>query len=199
MVSADDYRAYAERAVTAGDGDAARAHAARELEFARLYADHDRLLAERGALDFGDLVLRAFQLLHERPHVRERVAARFQHVLVDEYQDTNFAQGMLLRLLIDEHRSVTVVGDDDQAIYRFRGASQKNLLDFEREFPDATWCGSSATAARAGASSTRPRRGGASGPDRQELTRRERRARCASGAAAPSARRRRRWPPRPSG
>ena len=82
--------------------DAARAHAARELEFARLYADHDRLLAERGALDFGDLVLRAFQLLHERPHVRERVAGRFRHILVDEYQEANFAEGMLLRLLIDE-------------------------------------------------------------------------------------------------
>ena len=112
MVSPDDYRAYAERKVTEATGDAARAHAARELEFARLYADHDRLLAERGALDFGDLVLRAFQLLHERPHVRERVAARFRHILVDEYQDANFAEGMLLRLLIDEHQQLTVVGSD---------------------------------------------------------------------------------------
>ena len=100
--------------MAAAESDAARAGAARELEFARLYADHDRLLAERGALDFGDLVLRAFQLLHERPHVRERVAGRFQHVLVDEYDDTNFAQGMLLRLLIDEHRQVTLVGADDR-------------------------------------------------------------------------------------
>ena len=75
----------------------------REREFARLYADHDRLLAERGALDFGDLIVRAFRLLHERPHVRERTARRFRHVLVDEYQDTNFAQGMLLRLLVEEH------------------------------------------------------------------------------------------------
>src|SRR5918995_6322830 len=114
MVSADDYRAYAERMLKAAEGDAARAGAARELEFARLYADHDRLLAERGALDFGDLVLRAFRLLHERPHVRARVAGRFQHVLVDEYDDTNFAQGMLLRLLIEEHRQVTLVGADDR-------------------------------------------------------------------------------------
>ena len=59
-------------------------------------------------------------------------------MLVDEYQDTNFAQGMLLRLLVEEHANVTVVGDDDQAIYRFRGASQKNLLEFERELPDVT-------------------------------------------------------------
>ena len=138
MVGAGDYGAYAQRLVEQADDDSARAAAARELEFARLYADHDRLLAERGALDFGDLILRAFRLLHEKPHVRERTARRFRHVLVDEYQDTNFAQGMLLRLLVEQHRNVTVVGDDDQAIYRFRGASAKNLRDFEREFPDAT-------------------------------------------------------------
>jgi DNA helicase-2/ATP-dependent DNA helicase PcrA len=138
MVSADDYRVHAERLAGGAEGDADRARAARELEFAQLYADHDRLLAERGALDFGDLIVRAFRLLYEKPHVRERLAGRFRHVLVDEYQDTNFAQGMLLRLLVEEHRNVTVVGDDDQAIYRFRGASQKNLRDFERELPEAT-------------------------------------------------------------
>ena len=138
MISAEDYLAYAERrAAEAGDSDAARASAARELEFGRLYIDHDRLLAERGTLDFGALIVRAFRLLHEHPHVRERVADRFRHVLVDEYQDTNFAQGMVLRLLVEEHRNVAVVGDDDQGIYRFRGASEKNLRDFEREFPDA--------------------------------------------------------------
>src|SRR5687768_12262746 len=81
MVSADEYRGYAERLMEEAEGDAARARAARELEFASIYADHDRLLAERGALDHGDLVLRAFALLHERPHVRERVSARFRHVL----------------------------------------------------------------------------------------------------------------------
>jgi DNA helicase II / ATP-dependent DNA helicase PcrA len=140
MVSAEDYRAYAERLEEhCADGDdAARATASRAVEFARLYADHDRLLAECGGLDFGDLIVRAFRLLHEKPHVRERVAERFRHVLVDEYQDTNFAQGLLLRLLVEEHRNVTVAGDDDQAIYRFRGASQKNLRDFERELGDAT-------------------------------------------------------------
>jgi DNA helicase-2/ATP-dependent DNA helicase PcrA len=138
MVTAGDYCSYAERLVAQAADDSERGAAARELEFAQLYADHDRLLSERGALDFGDLILRAFQLLHEKPHVRERTARRFRHVLVDEYQDTNFAQGMLLRLLVEEQRNVTVVGDDDQAIYRFRGASAKNLRDFEREFPEAT-------------------------------------------------------------
>jgi DNA helicase II / ATP-dependent DNA helicase PcrA len=138
MVSAERYERWArelgQRAQSGGDAE--RAGAERELEFAQVYADHDRLLADHGALDFGDLILHAFRLLHEKPHVRERVAARFQHVLVDEYQDTNFAQGALLRLLCQEHRNVTAVGDDDQAIYRFRGASQKNMLDFQREYED---------------------------------------------------------------
>jgi DNA helicase-2/ATP-dependent DNA helicase PcrA len=136
LISAEELQAWAEELPATTDAE--RAHANREREFARLYADHDRLLEDRGALDFGDLIVRAFKLLHERPHVRERTARRFQHVLVDEYQDTNFAQGMLLRLLVEEHSNVTVVGDDDQAIYRFRGASQKNLLEFERELPDVT-------------------------------------------------------------
>src|SRR3954464_14158624 len=137
LVSAADYRSYAE-GLGDGGSDAERAAGAREREFAGLYADHDRLLDECGALDFGDLIVRAFRLLHEKPHVRERAAGRFRHVLVDEHQDTNFAQGMLLRLLVEEHQNVTVVGDDDQAIYRFRGASQKNLRDFERELNDVT-------------------------------------------------------------
>ncbi|HEY7453375.1 MAG TPA: ATP-dependent DNA helicase [Thermoleophilaceae bacterium] len=129
MVSAADYRAHAEQAMREAQTDGARAHAARELEFARLYGDHDRLLSERGALDYGDLVLRAFQLLHERPHVRERVARRFQHVLVDEYQETNFAEGMLLRLLIEEHQQVTVVGSDARFLEELPDAS---VLKLER-------------------------------------------------------------------
>src|SRR5215210_4076094 len=80
MVSATDYRAYAQRLAERAEDDSSRGAAARELEFASLYADHDRLLAERGALDFGDLILRAFRLLHEKPHVRERVARRYRHI-----------------------------------------------------------------------------------------------------------------------
>jgi DNA helicase-2/ATP-dependent DNA helicase PcrA len=138
MVTAEEFTAYAERLGENADGDADRTRGEREREFARVFRDHDRLLAERGSLDFGDLILHAFRLLRDKPHVRERVAGRFRHVLVDEYQDTNFAQGALLRLLVQDHGNVTVVGDDDQSIYRFRGASRKNILDFRAEHPKAT-------------------------------------------------------------
>lgn len=127
MVTPEQCRERAEAAAAGDDvGDAERTRAARELEFARLYADHDRLLAERGALDGGDLVLTAFRLLHERPHVRQRIGRRFTHVLVDEYGQLNYAQGMLLRLLCEEHGQLTVAADD---------AGAEALT---REFPEAT-------------------------------------------------------------
>jgi DNA helicase-2/ATP-dependent DNA helicase PcrA len=137
MVTVLDYESWARSQAEVSDDAQDDERIQRELEFARFYADHDRLLAEAGAVDFGELILRAFRLLQERPAVKDRVASRFRHVLVDEYQDTNFAQGELLRLLVGEHRNVVVVGDDDQSIYRFRGASRKNIADFQTHFPDA--------------------------------------------------------------
>ena len=136
LITAADYAAWAAK-LSDDDGDADRARASREREFAAIYAAHDAMLASTGTLDFGDLVLHAFRVLRERPHVRARLARRFTHVLVDEYQDTNFAQGLLLRLLVAEHGNITAAGDDDQAIHRFRGASTKNLRDFTLEYPGA--------------------------------------------------------------
>jgi DNA helicase-2/ATP-dependent DNA helicase PcrA len=135
LVSAEDYAAWA--ATLPEERDAERLRAAREREFAALFSAHDRMLGEAGTLDFGDLVLHAFRLLRERPHVRARLSARYRHLLVDEFQDTNFAQGLLLRLLAAEHGNVTVAGDDDQSIHRFRGASTKNIHDFRAEWPQA--------------------------------------------------------------
>jgi DNA helicase II / ATP-dependent DNA helicase PcrA len=134
MVTPD---ALQERARSMGTADdASRTAAARELEFAQVYADHERLLAERGALDDGDLVLRSFRLLHERPHVRRRVAEGLDHLLVDDYQDANFAQAALLSLLGEETGQITVTGDPAQAIGPAPAA--KNLDDFLRAFPAAT-------------------------------------------------------------
>jgi DNA helicase-2/ATP-dependent DNA helicase PcrA len=136
LVSCEDYAAWA--ATLSDEHEADRGRAAREREFAALYAAHDAMLAEAGTLDYGDLVLQAFRLLRERPHVRARLAARWRHVLVDELQDTNFAQGLLLRLVAGEHGNVTAAGDDDSSIHRFRGAATKNLADFRAEWPEAT-------------------------------------------------------------
>ena len=139
MITADRYvehaRSLRESSETADD--ASRAHAAREVEFAGLYADHDRLVRESGGLDSGDLVLRTFSLLHERPDVRLRASERFAHVLVDDFQDVDFAEGLVLHLLCQEHRRVWAAGDDDQGINRFRAASRKNFRDFRREYSDA--------------------------------------------------------------
>jgi DNA helicase II / ATP-dependent DNA helicase PcrA len=135
LVTAADYEAWASG--LPDENDHARTRAVREREFAAIYAAHDRMLAEAGTLDFGDLVLHAFRLLRSKPHVRARLAVRFRHVLVDELQDTSFAQGLLLRLLVAEHRNITAAGDDDQSIHRFRGAATKSIADFRSEWPDA--------------------------------------------------------------
>jgi DNA helicase-2/ATP-dependent DNA helicase PcrA len=115
------------------DADAVEAQAdlaRRQGELAHAYERYTTLLAERGAIDFGDQVSLALQLLRESSAVRTTVQARYRYVLVDEFQDTNRVQSALVTLLAERHRNVTVVGDDDQSIYRFRGAAISNILDF---------------------------------------------------------------------
>jgi len=95
----------------------------------------EKALERAGAVDFGDLILRPLRLLERDAELRKRWAGRFRHVLVDEFQDTNPAQYRLLRALVGEKRNVCVVGDDDQAIYRWRGADVANILGFDVDFP----------------------------------------------------------------
>jgi DNA helicase-2/ATP-dependent DNA helicase PcrA len=138
LVTAADYAAYA-HALGDTERDAADGtSAAREREFAAIYSAHERMLTEAGVLDAGDLVLHAFRLLREKPDVRARVVARYGHVLVDDLQDTSFAQLLLLRLLAGRHGHLTAAGDDDQAIHRFRAAATKNLTEFTARWPEAT-------------------------------------------------------------
>ena len=138
-ISPATYLAYAERAVAeaTGDDEAAKEQAARQLELARAYVRYQELLAANGCLDFGDQVSRALGLLRASPAIRRRVAARFRYVLVDEFQDTNRAQAELVALLAEPHRNITVVGDDDQSIYRFRGAAISNILEFQERYRGA--------------------------------------------------------------
>jgi len=108
-----------------------------EQTVADVYREYERQLHRMNAMDFDDLLVRAVNVLELFDEVRERYATGFQHVLVDEYQDTNHAQYRLLQLLAKEHRNIAVVGDPDQSIFQFRGADIRNILEFEDEFVDA--------------------------------------------------------------
>jgi len=108
-----------------------------EQVVADVFELYERRLHASNAMDFDDLLVRSVDLLESFDDVRERWQGAFNHLLVDEYQDTNHAQYRIVRLLSDAHRNVFVVGDVDQAIYTWRGADIRNILDFERDFPDA--------------------------------------------------------------
>jgi ATP-dependent DNA helicase UvrD/PcrA len=101
------------------------------------YALYEQRMLEANAMDFDDLLVRTVEALEAHAQVRERWRRSFRHVLVDEYQDTNHAQYRLLQLLVADHGNLMVVGDEDQSIYGFRHADIRNILDFERDFPDA--------------------------------------------------------------
>ena len=104
----------------------------------RIYQTYDERMKRSGALDFDDLIFRLVEALEKNESLRAEMDRRFSHVLVDEFQDTNHVQLRLVRVLADRHRNLCVVGDDDQSIYRWRGADRRNILDFRKAFPDAT-------------------------------------------------------------
>ncbi len=104
---------------------------------ARVYNAYQTRLRENAALDFDDLLMLTVQMLRRHDAIRQRYQHRLRYIMVDEYQDTNMAQYHLLNLLAEEHRNLCVVGDDDQSVYRFRGANVRNILNFERDYPDA--------------------------------------------------------------
>ncbi|TMC97030.1 MAG: hypothetical protein E6J05_12775 [Chloroflexi bacterium] len=103
----------------------------------RVYESYQDVLRRSGGLDFDDLIMKLVELFNTDEEALAKWRDRFRHVLVDEYQDTNRAQYVLVNLLAEEHRNVVVVGDDDQSIYRFRGADVRNILDFRKDYPDA--------------------------------------------------------------
>ena len=108
-----------------------------ERTVARIYEAYEARMAASSALDFGDLIFRLVDAMAKNPALRAELQARFSHVLVDEYQDTNRAQYLLLRGICEQHGNLCVVGDDDQSIYRFRGADRRNILEFTRQFSGA--------------------------------------------------------------
>ncbi len=106
-------------------------------EIANAYHVYNQLLLDNNSLDFGDLIFYAIQLLEKRPRILSALRERFQYILVDEFQDVNWAQYQLVRKLTGEGSQMTVVGDDDQSIYAFRGASVSNIMRFKDDYPKA--------------------------------------------------------------
>ncbi|HUV18313.1 MAG TPA: DNA helicase PcrA [Ilumatobacteraceae bacterium] len=109
-----------------------------DRKHADVYAEYQARLLKAGAMDFDDLLTNTVKLFREHGDVLEHYRQRFEHILVDEYQDTNQAQNELVLLLADGHRNVCVVGDSDQGVYGWRGADLRNILEFEEAFPDVT-------------------------------------------------------------
>lgn len=106
-------------------------------KIAACYKEYQRELKKSNALDFDDLLVMTVELLKSCPEVLNQYQERFRYIMVDEYQDTNTAQFELIRLLADKYRNLCVVGDDDQSIYKFRGANIRNILDYEKVYPEA--------------------------------------------------------------
>lgn len=142
------YREHVERMILDACGGSADAFDSLEdekrLEFVKwrevgeAYAVYQQLLLDDGAMDFGDLLSYVVELLQQRPNVLAKLREKYTYIVVDEFQDTNTVQYELVKLLASPRNNVTVVGDDDQAIYKFRGAALANILRFRVDFPDAT-------------------------------------------------------------
>lgn len=109
----------------------------KKQKIAQVYQEYQAVLKKNNALDFDDLIMQTVELFKACPEVLENYQKRFRYIMVDEYQDTNTAQFELIRLLADKHHNLCVVGDDDQSIYKFRGANIRNILDFEKVYPEA--------------------------------------------------------------
>jgi DNA helicase-2/ATP-dependent DNA helicase PcrA len=132
------YEAWARRLVELAQGNPPMLERAElQLEMALCYGKYQELLVAEGRCDFADLLYRPLQLLRTKPGVLERLQTRYRYILVDEFQDTNGAQLELVNLLAAQHQNLTVVGDDDQSIYAFRGAAISNILAFKELYPQA--------------------------------------------------------------
>jgi DNA helicase-2/ATP-dependent DNA helicase PcrA len=115
---------------------AKRSHGLMDGRAVEIYARYEQELKRSSALDFGDLLLKTYELFQNYPMVLEKYQNRFQYISVDEYQDTNHIQYLLVKMLAAKHRNLCVVGDEDQSIYSWRGADITNILEFEKDFPD---------------------------------------------------------------
>lgn len=136
-ITPQDYAVYVKKLLQAAKTDEEKEFAEKHLELAQAYNTYIKILIENCYLDFGGLIYHTLRLFEKRPSVLAAYQKRFNYILVDEFQDTNYAQNKLVTLLAQKHRNLMVVGDDDQSIYKWRGASLTNIQYFQKLFPEA--------------------------------------------------------------
>jgi DNA helicase-2/ATP-dependent DNA helicase PcrA len=139
-VTAERYQEWAEGALRQAQGNSSREEleeAERQLEVVKCFGEYNEALHQNGYVDFGDQILLTLRLFRENKRILESYKKQFKYILVDEFQDTNYSQNELLKLLAPGAANLMVVGDDDQSIYRFRGAALSNILDFIKSWPKA--------------------------------------------------------------
>jgi len=138
LITADEYVKYAKEldpSIPQDDsGEIEEGEKERLIEIAEAYQTYNRLLLDNNALDFGDLIFYTLKLFKKRPHILKSITDRFKYILVDEFQDVNFSQYKLVQKVTGQKNQLTVVGDDDQSIYAFRGANVQNILRFKTDF-----------------------------------------------------------------
>ena len=136
LITAQDYIDYAEN-LSLDKDDSERLEKTRIVELAHAYQVYNQLLRDNNFMDFADLIYYSVELLRTRPNIQEKLKQRFSHIMIDEFQDVNWSQYELIRLLTDETSKLTVVGDDDQSIYAFRGSNVAIILRFKEDYTHA--------------------------------------------------------------
>lgn len=136
VITVEDFKAFASEKALKAQSEEDKLEARKLLELAAAYEKYQKLMAENDLLDFADLQFKVIELLKARPNILKHLQQKYLYILVDEYQDTNIAQNHIVDLLADAHRNLMVVGDDDQSVYKFRGAAISNILQFEEKYSD---------------------------------------------------------------
>lgn len=137
LITPQEYEQFAKEQSKAADDEEKKEIAASHLELARFYAEYEKIKTEKNFMDYGDLICRPYFLLRDKKHVLAKYREKFKYILIDEFQDTNYAQFELVKLIADKNRNLSVVGDDDQMIYKFRGAAISNIMGFKEHYKDA--------------------------------------------------------------
>lgn len=136
-IKPEEYLEYSQRLIENTSGEAEKEYALKHLEMAKVYKSYQEILKKEGKIDFEDQVCLIVELFRQRLSILKEFQNKYKYILVDEFQDTNYIQFELLKLLAAKHNNLTVCGDDDQSIFRFRGASLSNILNFQEFYPKA--------------------------------------------------------------